>query len=91
MKTTTTKLANAFALAMAVLWAICSAVIWLLPDFSLTVTGWWMHGMDLSTMGGWHLTFSNFLLGGIAAIVSAWVTGWILGWSWQTAGGNNRR
>ena len=89
MKNNTMKLANAFALAMAVLWVLCSAVIWLLPSFSWTVTGWWMHGMDLSAMGSWNLTVGNFLLGGITAAVSAWVTGWVLGWSWQTVG--NRR
>ena len=91
MKNNTMKLANAFALGMAVLWVLCSAVIWLLPSFSWTVTGRWMHGMDLSAMGGWNLTISNFLLGGITAIASAWITGWILAWSWQTVGGNNRR
>ena len=91
MKNNTMKLANAFALAMAVLWVLCIAVIWLLPSFSWTVTGWWMHGMDLSAMGGWNLTISNFLLGGITAIASAWITGWILAWSWQAVGGNNRR
>jgi hypothetical protein len=91
MKNNTMKLANAFALAMVVLWVLCSAVIWLLPGFSWTVTGWWMHGMDLSAMGGWNLTISNFLLGGITAIASAWITGWVLAWSWQVVGGNNRR
>ena len=91
MKNNTMKFANAFALGMAVLWVLCSAVIWLLPSFSWTVTGWWMHGMDLSSMGGWNLTISNFLLGGITAIASAWITGWILAWSWQVVGGNNRR
>ena len=91
MKTITTKLANAFALAMAILWTMCSIFVWLLPDFSLQITSWWMHGMDLSAMGSWNLTIGNFLLGGIAAVISAWVTGWVLGWSGQTVGGNNRR
>lgn len=91
MKTNTTKLANAFALAMMVLWIICSLFVWLLPDLSLQITSWWMHGMDLSAMGSWHLTVGNFLLGGITAVISAWVTGWVLGWAWQTVGGSNRR
>lgn len=91
MKSNTTKLANALALATAILWVLCSAIIWLLPDFSWQVTTWWTHGMDLSAMGGWHLTFSNFLLGGVTAVISAWLTGWVLGWSWQAVGRNNRR
>jgi anaerobic C4-dicarboxylate transporter len=87
----TTKLANALALATAILWALCSAVVWLLPEFSLQVTSWWMHGMDLSAMGNWDLTFSNFLLGGVTAVISAWIAGWVLGWSWQVIGRNNKR
>ena len=83
MKSVSMRLANAFALAMIILWVICSAVVWLLPDLSWQITGWWMHGMNLSAMGYWNLTFSNFLLGGIAAVVSAWVTGYVLGWSWE--------
>lgn len=91
MKLNTMKLANTFALSMAILWILCSAFIWLLPDFSWTITSWWMHGMDLSAMGNWHLTFDNLLFGGIAAVISAWITGWVIGWSWQVVGGNNRR
>jgi len=84
-------LANAFGLATAILWVVCSLMVALLPNFSWEVMRWWMHGMDLSVMGRWNLTISNFLLGGITAIASAWITGWILAWSWQTVGGNNRR
>ena len=51
MKSNTTKLANAFALTMAILWVACSAVVWLLPGFASQVTEWWMHGMDISVMG----------------------------------------
>lgn len=91
MKANTMKLANAFALAMTVLWVICSLFVWLLPDLSLQIISWWMHGMDLSVMGSWHLSVSNFVLGGISAIVSAWVTGWVLAWAWQAVGGNNRK
>lgn len=80
------RLANAFGLTMAILWVLCSAAVWVLPDFSWQVMGWWMHGMDLSAMGDWNLTLSSFLFGGIAAVVSSWVTGWVLGWSWQTVG-----
>lgn len=91
MKDNTIKLANAFALAMVILWTLCSVFVWLLPDFSLQITSWWMHGMDLSAMGSWHLTVSNFLLGGVTAVIASWVSGWVLGWSWQKVGGNNRR
>jgi len=42
-----------------------------------------MHGMDLTAMGSWNLTFASFLFGGVTAVVSAWVSGWVLGWSWN--------
>lgn len=91
MKVNTIKVANAFALAMAILWTLCSVFVVSLPGLSLQITTWWMHGMDLSPMGNWHLTFGNFLLGGVTAVIASWVTGWVLGWSWQAVGGNNRR
>jgi len=91
MKYSATKIANAFALTMSILWVLCSAVVWLFPKFSLLVTKWWMHGMNLSVMGSWHLNVGNFLLGGITAVVSAWVTGLVLGWSLVKAEDNSRR
>lgn len=80
-------LANAFGLATAVLWALCSAIVWLLPGFSLTVTRWWMHGMDVSGLGNWNLTLGNFVGGGVTAVISAWVSGWVLGWAWEKMSG----
>ncbi|RJQ26519.1 hypothetical protein C4577_03375 [Candidatus Parcubacteria bacterium] len=81
------RLANVFALAMVILWVLCSAVVWMFPVFSLQVTRWWMHGMMLSnTMGNWGLSFDNFFLGGVTAVAAAWGTGWLLGWSWDVMG-----
>jgi len=37
-------LANTFALATIILWTTCSLFIVLVPDFSMTVLKWWMHG-----------------------------------------------
>ncbi|MDP2685342.1 MAG: DUF5676 family membrane protein [bacterium] len=84
MKLDKNKLANTFALAMAVLWVLCSLVIWILPEFSLQATTQMMHGMNFSAMGSWNLTFGNFLWGGTVAVIFSWVTGWVLGWSWET-------
>lgn len=84
MKIDKIRLANSFALSMAVLWILCSIVVWLLPELTLQITTWWMHGMNLSNMGDWNLTLSNFFWGGIMTVISSWVTGWVLGWSWET-------
>lgn len=78
-----TVLANAFGLATAIFWVVCTAVTWLLPDLSLVVTKWWIHGLDISVMGNWDITLSNFLLGGLTLTGSAWMLGWIFGWFWE--------
>lgn len=90
MKNNTIRLANTFALAMVILWVLCSAIVWLLPDLYWQATTWMMHGKNF-TMGSGNLTLSNFILGGIVAVISAWVTGWALGWAWEVVGGNNRK
>ena len=77
------RVANTLALASGILWVLCSIVILILPDLSLSVAEWWMHGMDISVMGSWNLNFINFFFGGIALIVSAWVSGWVFAWSWE--------
>lgn len=76
-------LANTFGLVTAMFWVICTAAVWLLPGLSSAVTKWWIHGLDISVMGDWNITFSNFLLGGLTLTGSAWVTGWVFGWFWE--------
>lgn len=83
MKTDKLVIANTLSLATAILWIICTITVLILPDFSLTVTKWWMHGLDISIMGSWALTLGNFLLGGVTLTGSAWITGYIFGWSWE--------
>lgn len=83
MKLNKIGLAYAFALATAILWTICSAFIVLLPDVSMTILKWWMHGMDVAVMGNWSLDLANFFLGGLTLVISAWVSGYIFGWSWE--------
>lgn len=80
MKLDKTILAKAFGLTTAIFWIACTAVIWMLPNLSLEVTRWWMHGLDISVMGS-YLTLANFLLGGLTLTGSAWATGWVFGWS----------
>jgi len=76
-------LANAFALATVILWVVCSIFVFLLPSLSMEITGWWMHGLDLSSLGSFQLTITNFLIGGITLTIAFWVIGYIFGWSWE--------
>lgn len=78
-------LANAFGLATAILWTLCSAFVLLFPAFSTTISNWWMHGLDISVLGVWNLTVANFIWGGVTLVISAWITGWVFGWSWEMA------
>jgi len=76
-------IANSLALTTLILWIICTIIVAVFPQFSLNVTQWWMHGMDISVMGTWNLNINNFVLGGITAVASAWGSGYIFGWSWE--------
>ncbi|MDZ7587383.1 MAG: DUF5676 family membrane protein [Patescibacteria group bacterium] len=74
-------LANAFALAVAILWILCALFVVLLPDLSMTIVKSWLLGMDLSALGSWSLDLANFLLGGVTLVISAWVSGYVFGWA----------
>lgn len=71
-------LANSFALATAILWVVCTGFVAVFPDFSQTVTQWWMHGMEVTKF---NLDWSNFVWGGLTIVTSFWVVGYVLGWS----------
>lgn len=79
MKLTKELLANAFALTTGILWVLCSAFVWVLPGFSMIVTKWWVHGMQVENLGQFNLNITNFILGGVTLIISAWVTGYVFG------------
>ncbi|HEY5549763.1 MAG TPA: DUF5676 family membrane protein [Candidatus Saccharimonadales bacterium] len=81
MKLTKNKLASSLALATAVLWTLCSAFVVIFPDFSFKVTKWWLHGMNIDSLGDFNLSWGNFIGGGITLVVSFWVVGYVLGWS----------
>jgi hypothetical protein len=82
--------ANAFALTVAIIWSFCSLLVALFPVFALTVTTWWMHGMSLAVMGPWHLTWSNFFLGGFTLVVIAWLGAYLFCWCWELFSGRQR-
>jgi len=78
MKLSRNLLANAFGLTTVILWMICSIIVWLLPELSLTITKWWMHGMPMES---YQINLQNFVLGGLTLTAAAWATGYVLGWS----------
>ncbi|OGL35622.1 hypothetical protein A3F65_00975 [Candidatus Saccharibacteria bacterium RIFCSPHIGHO2_12_FULL_47_16b] len=81
MKLTKNKLAGAFALSTAVVWTLCSALVAIWPDFAYKVTKWWLHGMNIDSLGEFSLSWDNYLTGGLTLVISLWVIGYVLGWS----------
>lgn len=76
MKLIPNKFAVAFAGAFAILWVICSATVYFLPDAMMSFTGHMMHA-DLSSMG-WTLTGTGITVGLIAWAFCAWITAWLI-------------
>jgi len=77
------KLANTFGLSMVVLWVICAVFIVVLPGLSMLATKLLLHGLDLSMLGNWNLTWFNGIVGGVIAVVTSWFVGFVVGWSWE--------
>ena len=90
MKLTKNNLASSFALATGVLWVLCSAFVAIFPDFSYKVTKWWLHGMNIDSLGKFNLGWSNFLWGGVSLVLTLWVVGYVLGWSLELTGSKDK-
>jgi hypothetical protein len=70
------KIGIASAITFGLLWAVCSAVVHLLPQPMMMITGHMIHS-DLSELG-WNLTFSSFLMGLVAWAALAGISGWLI-------------
>ncbi|MFZ2202708.1 MAG: DUF5676 family membrane protein [Microgenomates group bacterium] len=68
--------ANALATTTAVIYVVCRVLIGLFPDLSFIVAQSWLHGVQLTKLGSWDLTWSSFFLGLITATIGAWLVGW---------------
>ncbi len=71
MKLNPNKFAATSATAFALLWVICSATVYLLPESMMTITGHMMHG-DFSSMS-WTLIWAGFVVRFIAWVFCAWI------------------
>ncbi|WP_286829386.1 MULTISPECIES: DUF5676 family membrane protein [Kordiimonas] len=78
MKLNTMGLANAAAATAAVLWLLCSFLVFALPGMMMSMTG---HMVHIDMVGrGWMLTGFGFAIGLVAWVVSCWITGWLIGY-----------
>ena len=83
MKLDAVKFGFAFAITAAVLWIICSLLVWAFPSMMMQMSGDMVHG-DLSQMGwGWHLSLSGVFFALILWSVTAGITGWLIAYSYN--------
>ena len=70
-------LANALAVTTALVFVLCRVLVGLFPDISFVVAQSWFHGIELSKLDAWNLTFVSFVMGLISSTITAWVVGFI--------------
>jgi len=83
MKLEAIKLALAAAMATAVIWTFCSALVALMPGRMMEMSGDMVHA-DFSTMG-WSMTWIGFVVGLFLWSLMAAITGWLIAtfYNWQ--------
>ena len=86
MKVNKMMYANAFAVTVAFVWTICSLGVAFIPDLSLTMSKWFMHGLDMTALGLWKVTLDGFIQGGLVLTGFGWVTGYVFGGSMEYFG-----
>lgn len=77
MKHDPTSTANALAVTSAILYVFCRIAVSLFPDLSMSIAKSWFHGLEISQVTGWSLTFSSFVLGLVSLTIAAWLTGYL--------------
>lgn len=70
------KFALAAASSVAIIWALCSLIVMLIPDMSMHASGYMMHA-DFSAMQ-WQMHFTGFFIGLILWSVAAGVFAWLM-------------
>lgn len=74
-------IANVLAVTSGILWVICALFVVLLPELAYNITGWWLHGLDISPLGYWNITLGGLVMGGISLVLAGWVSGLVFGWA----------
>ncbi len=76
MKLHEIKFGLAAAISIAILWIICSLIVWLSPGMSMEMSGHMVHS-DLSQMQ-WQLSLSGIIIGLIIWSLFAGIIGWLI-------------
>ena len=83
MKHSPVATANASALTVAVVYVVCRLLVGMFPEASLAVAKSWFHGIDISLISSWNLSFESFVLGIVTATIFAWGVGYLYGWGFE--------
>ena len=75
--------ANASALTIAVVYVACRLLVGLFPEAMMTVAKSWFHGIDISLISAWNLSFGSFVIGIVSATITAWLVGYLYGASFE--------
>lgn len=76
MKINASRFAFAGAITTAIVWTVCSLMVWMMPGAMLSTTGHMFH-MDMNKFG-WMLSPVGFFWGLIVWSVSAGIFAWLL-------------
>ncbi len=76
MKINTLNFALASAITTAILWTVCSLMVWMMPGAMMNTTGYMVH-IDISKFG-WMLSPSGFFWGLIVWSIFAGIFAWLL-------------
>ncbi len=69
--------ANAVAVTTAIVYIVCRVGVAFFPDLSMIIAQSWFHGLEVSQVSGWNLSFSSFILGLSTSTIGTWIVGYL--------------
>ena len=70
-------IANTSGVTIAIVYITCALAVGLFPEFTMSVTRSWFHGIDLSKISTWNISAGSLILGFVTAVGYAWFIGYI--------------
>ena len=75
--------ANAFAVTIAAVYAICAGWVVVSRDSFMGLTGNWIHGVDMKALPYTAPTAAGLVFGLITAVVASWAAGYVFAWLYK--------
>ena len=76
MKLNANALALSAAITTAILWVLCSLLVWTMPGMSMHMSGYMMH-TEFTDMQ-WQMHFTGFVAGLVIWSVCAGISAWLI-------------